>query len=134
MDETAKAAFETVQKLFGHLVSGLKDIKWETLPLHAKDHIKNNPGMSAFQIVMVIIAVAPGLVVAPALGLLGFSSIGPVAGSAAAGFQAANGATAGFSVLQSAAMGGTAVVGNAVIGVVAGAGVAAEFFKRKAGM
>ncbi|KAK4954824.1 hypothetical protein LTR10_007016 [Elasticomyces elasticus] len=134
MDETAKAAFEMVQKLFGHLISGLKELKWEQLPHHVQEHIRNNPMMSAFQIVMVIIAVAPGLVVAPALGLLGFSSIGPVAGSAAAGFQAANGATASFSVLQSAAMGGTAVVGNAVTGVVAGAGVAAEFFKRKAGM
>ncbi|TKA67504.1 hypothetical protein B0A55_08429 [Friedmanniomyces simplex] len=133
MDETAKTAFEYAQKAFGHLVGSLHQIKWDELPKHIQEHIKNNPKMSAFQIVMLIIAVVPGLVVAPTLGMLGFSGSGPVAGSAAAAFQSANGATVGFSILQSAAMGGTAVVGNAVTGLFAGAGVVMEFFKRRGG-
>ncbi|KAK0939584.1 hypothetical protein LTR29_008833 [Friedmanniomyces endolithicus] len=133
MDEAARKAFEFAQQAFGHLVSGLRDIKWDELPVHIKEHIKKNPKMSAFQIAMIVMAVVPGLVVAPVLGLLGFGSLGPVAGSAAAAFQSVNGATAGFSILQSAAMGGTMVVGNVVTGVCAGAGVVTEFFKRRGG-
>jgi len=54
-------------------------------------------------------------------------------GSAAAGFQAVNGATAGFSLLQSAAMGGygAAVVNGAVTSVTAVSGVLAGFFARR---
>jgi len=80
MDEAARKAFEFAQQAFGHLVSGLRDIKWDELPVHIKEHIKKNPKMSAFQIAMIVMAVVPGLVVAPVLGLLGFGSLGPVAG------------------------------------------------------
>ena len=80
MDQAGKAAFEYVQQAFGHLIHGLQQVNWETLPQHAQDYITNNPKMGACQIIMVIIAVVPGLVVAPALAALGFSSIGPVAG------------------------------------------------------
>ncbi len=148
MEEAAKKAFGFAPQAFGHLVSGLREIKWDE---HIKGHIKKNPKMSAFQIVMIVMAVVQGLVIAPVLGLLGFGSLGPVAGElsmslpssaslltersggAAAAFQSANGATAGFSILQSAAMGGTAVFGNVVTGVCAGVGVVTEFFKRRGG-
>ncbi|KAK0346383.1 hypothetical protein LTR91_011883 [Friedmanniomyces endolithicus] len=130
MEEAAKKAFGFAPQAFGHLVSGLREIKWDE---HIKGHIKKNPKMSAFQIVMIVMAVVQGLVIAPVLGLLGFGSLGPVAGGAAAAFQSANGATAGFSILQSAAMGGTAVFGNVVTGVCAGVGVVTEFFKRRGG-
>ena len=55
------------------------------------------------------------------LGAVGFSSIGPVAGSAAAAWQASIGSVAAgsvFTVLQSAAMGGAA------LGVITGVGAA----------
>ena len=56
-----------------------------------------------------------------------------VTGSAATGYQAVNGATAGFSLLQSAAMGGygAAVVNGAVTGVTAVSGVVAGFFTKR---
>ena len=62
------------------------------------------------------------------LPILGFSSIGPVAGSIAAGWQASMGSVVAgslFSFLQSAAMGGAAMGVFAGIGALGGAVVAA---------
>ncbi|KAK5703974.1 hypothetical protein LTR97_002987 [Elasticomyces elasticus] len=131
MDDAAKAAFEMVQKLFGHLISGLKNVRWEDLPQGTRDHIANNPKMCAVQIVMVLTAVVPGLVMAPGLAALGFGALGP--GGAAAGFQSVWGTPALFSALQSAAMGGygTAIVGGAVSAASAAGGVVVEFFKKR---
>ncbi|KAK7981646.1 hypothetical protein PG988_003884 [Apiospora saccharicola] len=71
-------------------------------------------------------AIAPVLV-GPALGVIGFSAIGPVAGSIAATAQSAGVVGATFSTLQSAAMGGygLAAVSTAFTGTgaVFGAGV-----------
>jgi len=61
------------------------------------------------------------------------SSLTRLLGSAAAAFQSLNGATAGFSLLQSAAMGGTAVFVIIVATLFAGAAVVTEFFKRRGG-
>jgi len=80
MEDAAKAAFEAAKKALGYLVNGLQNIHWEDLPGNIKDHIGKNPKMTAFQIVMLIIAFVPGLVVAPALAAMGFGSAGPVAG------------------------------------------------------
>jgi len=75
------------------------------------NYVSNHPAWTA----AVAVAFVPGLVVTPALGVLGFSAAGPVAGSIAAGWQAMYGGMvpAGglFAILQSAAMGGTAIVG-----------------------
>jgi len=73
------------------------------------------------------IPLAPALLVG-GLNLLGFSAVGPVAGSIAAGAQSAiyGGAVASgsaFALAQSAAMGGVAVAGAG--GLVSGAGAAA---------
>lgn len=46
------------------------------------------------------------MMIPPLLASIGFSAVGPVAGSLAASFQSTFGATAGFSFLQSVAMGG----------------------------
>lgn len=67
------------------------------------------------------------------LGAIGFSAVGPVAGSIAAGWQASMGTVAAgsfFALLQSAAMGGAAIglfngIG-ALGGLVAVAGVGAS--------
>ncbi|KAK3067668.1 hypothetical protein LTR53_015327 [Teratosphaeriaceae sp. CCFEE 6253] len=90
------------------------------------EHMKKNPELCAFQLLMLLVAVLPSVV----LLAMGFNSVGPVAGSAAAGYQSAHGATAAFSFLQSAAMGGTAAFGVAVTGVTAAAGFVAQWFKR----
>ncbi|GAB7360062.1 hypothetical protein MBLNU230_g7583t1 [Neophaeotheca triangularis] len=74
-----------------------------------KQHITKNPRLVALQAASLTIAAIPGAVTFPALGALGFSAIGPVGGSLAAGFQSAVGTPAVFSVLQSAAMGGYGV-------------------------
>ena len=63
----------------------------------------------------------------PILGAVGFSSIGPVAGSAAAGWQASIGAAeAGslFTLCQSAAMGGAAATAGLATTGVGGAALA----------
>ncbi|KAJ6561116.1 hypothetical protein DFH09DRAFT_1160505 [Mycena vulgaris] len=57
-------------------------------------------------------AAATALLAAPVLGLAGFSSIGPVAGTLAASIQASIGSVAAgssFAVAQSIAMGGMAI-------------------------
>ncbi|KAK0346170.1 hypothetical protein LTR91_016767 [Friedmanniomyces endolithicus] len=127
MMNAAKKVFEYAKKAFGLVCSGLRKVK---------THVQKHPwecACIAFQVAMIILAAGAGLVVTTALGLLGFSSIGPVAGSAAAAFQSLNGATAGFSLLQSAAMGGTAVFVIIVATLFAGAAVVTEFFKRRGG-
>ncbi|EHL01805.1 hypothetical protein M7I_2157 [Glarea lozoyensis 74030] len=60
-----------------------------------------------------------------ALGVVGFSAIGPVGGSIAAGLQASYGAVpAGsvFALCQSVAMGGTTVAGTSTALIAAGGG------------
>ncbi|KAK5128997.1 hypothetical protein LTR85_000330 [Meristemomyces frigidus] len=143
MEEAAEAAFETArmeaQKVPGHLATWVKNVEWADLPNQVKDrikdHIKEHPKMTACRIVLIIAAFAPGLIVSPALGLLGFSSVGPVAGSVSAGYQSANGATAGFSLLQSVPMAGygAAAVNGVVTGASAGAVGAVQWLKRKGG-
>ncbi|KAK3067667.1 hypothetical protein LTR53_015326 [Teratosphaeriaceae sp. CCFEE 6253] len=133
MDHPGKAAFEYVQNATGHIITALQQIKWEDLSETAKAHITdgitNNPKTTIFQIIMLVLAVVPGVLLTPALTLLGFGSLGPIAGSWAAAFQAANGATWGFSVAQSLAMGGQAIVGTGVTVVATAAGAVTEFFK-----
>ncbi|SLM39229.1 hypothetical protein LPUS_01127 [Lasallia pustulata] len=89
-------------------------------------YIKAHPYLFAFQLTGVLFSTA-AVVTLPILGALGFSALGPVAGSAAAGWQASLGiveAGSLFTWCQSAAMGGAAV--NAIIATgAAGRGVAA---------
>ncbi|EPE27545.1 hypothetical protein GLAREA_04336 [Glarea lozoyensis ATCC 20868] len=70
--------------------------------------------------------VAIAALAAPAaLGVVGFSAIGPVGGSIAAGLQASYGAVpAGsvFALCQSVAMGGTTVAGTSTALIAAGGG------------
>lgn len=153
MDETGESTFERAKRDFNKFATGLEHVTWDKLPEGVKNHIKKNPKMTAFQVAMLVVALVPGLVIAPVLGAVGFSSVGPVAGtyidrsevwskadrvvgSAAAAFQSANGATAAFSFFQSAAMGGYAA--GAVGGVVTGASTVsaattgvAQWFKKR---
>lgn len=76
----AEAALEAAQQVFGSVVKGLKEVKWQNLPMNTRAHIEKNPKMTAFQIVALLTAVVPGLLAAPVLGAIGFSSLGPVAG------------------------------------------------------
>lgn len=65
--DAAKDAFEAIQRSVGHLVVGLQELKWEDVPQKAKEHLKNNPKMSAFQALSVLLLLVPGLVVGPVL-------------------------------------------------------------------
>lgn len=78
--DAAKDAFEAIQRSVGHLVVGLQELKWEDVPQKAKEHLKNNPKMSAFQALSVLLLLVPGLVVGPVLTAIGFGSAGPLAG------------------------------------------------------
>ncbi|KAG6113192.1 hypothetical protein E4U13_003965 [Claviceps humidiphila] len=66
-----------------------------------------------------VLVAAPGLVAAPMLGVLGFGSLGPGAGTAAALIQSLIGNVARgsfFAMLQSAGMGGAGAMAlNAII-------------------
>ncbi|KAG6060490.1 hypothetical protein E4U17_004177 [Claviceps sp. LM77 group G4] len=88
------------------------------------------PYSTAFIAAGVLVAAAPGLAVVPALGGLGFGSLGPVAASAAAGIQSGIGNVAAgsiFATLQSAGMGGAGTV--VVNAAVSGAGAAGSALK-----
>ncbi|MCJ1378291.1 hypothetical protein MMC17_001388 [Xylographa soralifera] len=74
-----------------------------------EDWIKEHPYQTAFYVVNGIVFIAPGLITAPLLGLMGFGSLGPKAGSAASAFQATVGNVpkgAIFALLESAGAGG----------------------------
>ena len=89
-----------------------------------KRYINDNPIRFALQATGAVISTAAFITV-PVLGAVGFSAIGPVAGSVAAGWQASIGAVeAGslFALCQSAAMGGAVATG--LIGTGAGAAAA----------
>lgn len=94
------------KKSFGHLTNGLEDIEWDKLPEAAKNHIEKNPGMTALQIVLLLVIIVPNLVVGPALALLGLGGTGPIAAFAAPAFHSALGTPLMFRLMQSAAMGG----------------------------
>lgn len=72
--------FEDVKSNFGHLVEGLSDLEWNKLPDLVKEHIKNNPKMTAVHAVSLIVGFTPGLVWGPAFTSLGFTSLGPMVG------------------------------------------------------
>lgn len=78
--DAAKDAFEAIQRFVRHLVVVLQKLKWEDVPQKAKEHIKNNPKMSAFQALSMLLLSVPGLVVGPVLAAMGFGSAGPLAG------------------------------------------------------
>ena len=78
--DIGKNILETAKQQFGENVNGLKNLKWENIPAPVRDYIESHPHLTAIQLVLILLALAPGLIVAPALGVLGFSSIGPVAG------------------------------------------------------
>ena len=88
-------------------------------------YITDNPVRFALQVTGGVASTA--LFAVPILGAIGFSAIGPVAGTAAAGWQASIGAVqAGslFAFCQSAAMGGAAATAMTATGI-SGAAVAA---------
>ncbi|MCJ1434376.1 hypothetical protein MMC27_003744 [Xylographa pallens] len=74
-----------------------------------KDWIQEHPYQTAFYVANGIVFIAPGLVTSPLLGLLGFGSLGPKAGSAASVYHGTIGNVpkgALFALFQSAGSGG----------------------------
>ncbi|OJD32494.1 uncharacterized protein BKCO1_37000199 [Diplodia corticola] len=71
--------------------------------------INQHPYRTAIYVINTAILVVPTTILNPLLGVLGFTSLGPAAGSIAATLHSALSpltAGGGFSILQSAAMGG----------------------------
>ena len=90
----------------------------------AKSYISAHPVRFGFQVTGAVVGLAASITL-PVLGAAGFGSLGPVAGSSAAAWQASMGAVeAGslFAWCQGAAMGGAAVNGIIAAGA-AGGGV-----------
>jgi ElaB/YqjD/DUF883 family membrane-anchored ribosome-binding protein len=80
-EDQFRKAFEDAKHKFSNLVQGFRNVEWEKLPEAAKEHIKKNPRMTgAVQIALLLVTLCPGLVMGPALLLLGFGRLGPVAG------------------------------------------------------
>lgn len=87
------------------------------------DYIRKHPFLFALQVFGATTCIA-ALILVPVLGAIGFSAAGPVAGSAAAAWQASLGIVeAGtlFAWCQSAAMGGAAVSTIVTTGALGGA-------------
>lgn len=78
----AKVAFEAAKALYGTAVKGLQELKWEHVSEPVRNYIREHPGLSGLQLVLLLVLTCPGLVLTPVLGAVGFSSIGPVAGKA----------------------------------------------------
>ncbi|TVY43344.1 hypothetical protein LOCC1_G004604 [Lachnellula occidentalis] len=88
-------------------------------------YVQKHPVLFGFQVLGGVASIA-SLAALPVLGAIGFGTLGPAAGSAAAGWQASLGlveAGSLFAWCQSAAMGGAAVGGILATGL-GGAGVA----------
>ncbi|RMY73926.1 hypothetical protein D0863_03545 [Hortaea werneckii] len=130
MDHAANATFEAAKATFASLAQGLRHTQWEDLPGWVRNYIVEHPGLTAAQIVCLVIVAVPAIATMPLLGALGFTSLGPAAGTAAAWFQATSGTTALFSALQSYMMAGYGVpiVGGIVQAGAAAAGVGASFW------
>jgi len=79
-----------------------------------RQHIDDNPARFALQVTGAVISTAAFITV-PIPGAVGFSALGPVAGSVAVGWQASIGPVEGslFALCQSAAMGGAVAIGLA---------------------
>lgn len=81
----------------------------------AATFVKNNPWKAAGIAGLGVVSVAPMIFLGPVLGAVGFGAAGPIAGTAAAAWQAGIGNVAGgslFAMCQSAAMGGAALSGG----------------------
>jgi hypothetical protein len=104
--------------------SNIPKVSVYELLLETGKYIQENPGTFAFQAGGAAVAVGAAAVM-PVLGAIGFTTIGPVAGSAAAAWQSSIGlvqAGSLFAWCQSVAMGGWAAGGIMTTGVaVAGA-------------
>ncbi|KAK3706398.1 hypothetical protein LTR37_012776 [Vermiconidia calcicola] len=129
--EAAKAAFEALKPIFGKAIGGLQNLKWDDIPEPVRSYIEAHPALTTIQLLSLILFACPWLTVTPLFYSLGFSGLGPMAGSWAAVFQSAYGAVPAFSWLQSVPMAGYgAAAANGIVqgGYAVGIGVA-EYFK-----
>lgn len=86
-------------------------------------YVHDHPVRFGLQATLAVVSTA-ALITVPILGAIGFSAIGPVAGSVAAGWQASIGlveAGSLFALCQSAAMGGAVATGLVATGATTGA-------------
>ncbi|KAF8242547.1 hypothetical protein K440DRAFT_590710 [Wilcoxina mikolae CBS 423.85] len=116
-----------LRALTERLINTLSDREFRDQFLRAiTQHIKNHPYQTAFLVVGVILLMNP-------LAIIGFGSLGPVAGSIAAGWQATMGGTvaagSAFATLQGMGMLAAVAIpatGAAIIGTTAVAAVATQ--------
>ncbi|RMY40337.1 hypothetical protein D0864_16276 [Hortaea werneckii] len=115
MDHAANTAFEAAKEAFASLAQGLRHIHWEDLPSWICNYIVEQPGLTAAQIICLVILAVPAIVTMPLLGALGFTNLGPAAGKqqdtslakqSSRMIPSTFGTTALFSTLQSYMMAG----------------------------
>ncbi|KAI7375262.1 hypothetical protein KC336_g20024 [Hortaea werneckii] len=121
MNRAANATFEATKESFASLAQELRHTHWEDLPGWVRNYIVEHPGLTAAQIIWPVILAVPAIITMPLFGALGFTGLGPAAGTVAAWYQATFGTTAVFSTLQSYMMGG---YGVSVVGGIVQAGAA----------
>lgn len=80
MDRTANATFEAAKQTFASLAQGLRHTQWEDLPSWVRNYMVEHPGLTAAQIICLVVVAVPAIFTMPLLGALGFTSLGPAAG------------------------------------------------------
>ncbi|KAK4981563.1 hypothetical protein LTR66_009891 [Elasticomyces elasticus] len=84
-------------------------IEWDHLPDKAKDYIREHPYQTALYVINGVVLITPGVLSGPVLSAIGWTRLGPRAGSAASllhRFASPVLARSPFAYLQSAQMGG----------------------------
>jgi hypothetical protein len=76
----AKDLFEYTKSTFSAAVNGLRDVEWKVYRRFIKDCVAATPKMTTFSLICLLVAICPGLVVTPALTVIGFGPLGPLAG------------------------------------------------------
>ncbi|WRT68989.1 uncharacterized protein IL334_005971 [Kwoniella shivajii] len=104
-----KAQFEGYKSQCEEVSEDFYSMKWEDIPTIIKNYIKEHPYETAFHVVNGVAFFAPGGIWGPALRGLGFTKLGPAAGTAASFTQSYLHpiiSKSGFAICQSAKMGG----------------------------
>jgi hypothetical protein len=65
---------------FGYIIKGLKELKYEDIPQPVRAYVEAHPYLSVIQFIALLVAYCPGMITIPSYWLLGFGTLGPVAG------------------------------------------------------
>ncbi|KAI1818671.1 hypothetical protein GGS20DRAFT_581425 [Poronia punctata] len=123
LSQKAPAAADAVSKSIVGAVERAHEVNWKELANKTVEAVKENPRIAIVPAATVAGAVVAPVLMGPVLGAVGFSTVGPVAGSWAASLMSSGAVGPVYSLVQSAAMGGYGVAG--VTSMFSGAGAVA---------